>query len=146
MNKVGPILILIAALVVAATAPNILAVGQAPTAERAIPAEVRSVFAQRCAGCHKGARPPMGLSLEADRLASMIDAPSRQVPTLKIVDTEAPESSYLLKKVRRESGIVRRPMPPGRALSSEELKTLESWVNGLKGLARPDVLVPKLPD
>jgi len=49
-----------------------------------------------------------------------------------IIDTAAPEASYLLKKVRRESGIEGKPMPPLKALDAVELELLQTWVLSLK--------------
>ena len=97
-----------------------------------VPDNVKALFGQRCAGCHKGKFPPKGLNLEPAKVDAILDAPSREVPELKIVDTKAPEASYLLKKVRRESGISGRPMPPGKALAADQLQVLEAWLNGLK--------------
>lgn len=98
----------------------------------AVPENVLSVFKRHCVRCHTGPNPPKGLSLIPSRAAALIDAPSAEVPSLRLVDTEAPEASYLLKKVRRESGIAGKPMPPGKALAAEELQTLEAWIAGLK--------------
>ena len=100
--------------------------------DRAIPAEVQKVFKQHCVRCHTGPKPPKGLSLIPARIASAIDATSAEVPALKIIDRSAPESSYLLKKVRREEGIAGKPMPPGKALTAEEIQVLETWISGLK--------------
>ena len=97
-----------------------------------VPEGVKALVGSRCAGCHKGKMPPAGLNLEPANLAAIVDAPSRQAPPAKIVDRTAPETSYLLKKVRREAGIAGRPMPPGKALTAEELGLLEAWVAGLK--------------
>jgi mono/diheme cytochrome c family protein len=100
--------------------------------DRTIPADVQKVFKQRCVRCHTGPKPPKGLSLIPGKIVSVIDAPSAEVPTLKIVDRSAPEASYLLKKVRREEGITGKPMPPGKALTAEEIQVLETWISGLK--------------
>jgi mono/diheme cytochrome c family protein len=100
--------------------------------DRAIPAEVQKVFKQHCVRCHTGPKPPKGLSLIPARIASAIDATSAEVPALKIIDQSAPEASYLLKKVRREEGITGKPMPPGKALTPEEIQVLETWISGLK--------------
>jgi len=110
----------------------LLAAALGATAAAGVPDTVKALFGQRCAGCHKGKFPPKGLNLEPANAAAILDAPSREVPDLKIVDTKSPEASYLLKKVRRESGIAGKPMPPGKALAAEELQTVEAWLNGLK--------------
>ncbi len=106
-------------------------------AEQTIPGNVVSLFQERCAVCHKGKTPPQGLSFEPARIAAAIDAPSREVPESKIIDTAAPEASYILKKVRRESGIKGKPMPPPKALEADELTVLEAWVLGLEKFPVP---------
>jgi len=101
-------------------------------ASAGIPEGVRSVFQQRCAGCHKGTFPSGGLNLEPANLDAIIDKPSRKASGQKIVDPQSPEASYLLKKVRRGKDIAGKPMPPGKALAAEELQVLEAWIAGLK--------------
>lgn len=103
-----------------------------------IPDGVKTLLQKRCAVCHKGKFPPKGLNFEPANVAAVLDRPSREVPSLKIVDTEAPDASYILKKVRRESGITGKPMPPRKALTAEELQVIETWVAGLKQSAVPD--------
>jgi len=110
----------------------LLAAALGALAAAGVPDNVKALFGQRCAGCHKGRFPPKGLNLEPANVAAILDTPSQQVPDLKIVDTKAPEASYLLKKVRRESGIAGKPMPPGKALAAEELQAVEAWLQSLK--------------
>lgn len=97
-----------------------------------IPEGVVKLLQKRCAVCHKGNNPPRGLNFEPANIAAVLDAPSKEVPSLKIVDTKSPGTSYLLRKVRREAGIVGRPMPPPKALTAEELQVIETWIGGLK--------------
>jgi mono/diheme cytochrome c family protein len=97
-----------------------------------VPDGVKTLIQQNCAGCHKGMFAPKGLKLDPAHIAAILDKPSQEVPGLKIVDTKAPESSYLLKKVRRESDIKGKPMPPGKALTAEQIQIIETWVAGLK--------------
>jgi len=97
-----------------------------------LPADVASVFAKHCVDCHKGQFAPRGLSWEAAKIEAAFDVPSREVPGLKIIDTAAPESSYVLKKVRGETGIKGKRMPPGKALAPETIKVLEDWMLSLK--------------
>jgi mono/diheme cytochrome c family protein len=96
-----------------------------------LPDDVRSLFGQKCAVCHKGKYPPQGLNLEPANVPASLDTPSRQAPSLKIIDTKDPEASYLLKKVRREKGITGKPMPPGKALTEGELQVLRAWIESL---------------
>jgi hypothetical protein len=97
-----------------------------------VPDGVNGLFQKRCAGCHKGKNPPKGLNLEPAHVVAILDAPSKEVPTLKIIDTNSPGSSYLLKKVRRDKDIAGSGMPPGKALTAEELQIIETWIAGLK--------------
>ncbi|MBP1659390.1 MAG: hypothetical protein H6P95_582 [Candidatus Aminicenantes bacterium] len=101
-------------------------------ASQGVPAAVQAVFKSRCTSCHTGSKPPRGLSLIPDRSAFILGAPSAEVPSLRIVDTDDPSASYLLKKVRREPGISGKPMPPSKALPVDELRIIEDWIMGLK--------------
>jgi hypothetical protein len=79
----------------------------------AMPDNVKAVFKERCAVCHKGKYPPKRLNLEPEGLpASLLNAPSREQPALKLVDTASPEASYLLKKIKGSEGITGKKMPP----------------------------------
>lgn len=110
----------------------LLAAAAGAWAAAEVPEGVKTLVGGKCAGCHKGRMPPAGLSLEPANLAAVVAAPSRQSPGAKIVEPGAPEASYLMRKVRREAGISGRPMPPGKALTAEEIGVLEAWIAGLK--------------
>ncbi len=97
-----------------------------------IPADVLNILKKHCVRCHTGPKPPKGLSFIPGKVASAIDAPSAEIPDLKLIDTQAPETSYLLKKVRGDSGITGKSMPPGKPLTAEEIQVLEKWIAGLK--------------
>jgi hypothetical protein len=97
-----------------------------------IPDGVKELLQKRCAGCHKGNHPPKGLNLEPAKVAAILDAPSKEVPALKIIDTNSPGSSYLLKKVRRGKDIAGSGMPPRKAMTAAELQIIEAWLAGLK--------------
>jgi mono/diheme cytochrome c family protein len=97
-----------------------------------IPDGVLAVFKKHCVRCHTGPKPPKGLSLIPSRIAAAIGSPSAEVPEAKLIDPAVPEASYLLKKVRREGGFTGKPMPPGKALTAEEIQTVTTWIEGLK--------------
>lgn len=97
-----------------------------------IPEGVKTLIKQKCAVCHTGQRPPKGLSLIPGKIASAINAPSAEVPTLSIIDTANPEASYMLKKILRAGDIVGKKMPLGRTLKEADLETLKAWILGLK--------------
>jgi len=98
----------------------------------ALPDDVQKVFKNHCIRCHTGTKPPKGLSLMAGRSASVVGAPSAEVPELLLINPDDPGASYLLKKVRGDEGISGKRMPIGGRLTPEELKVLEDWAAGLK--------------
>ncbi len=103
--------------------------------------EVKAVFQKNCAVCHKGKFPPRNLNLEPGSLpASVVDVPSTEQADLRLVDTAAPESSYLLKKIRGAEGISGKRMPPPSrpAPTADELAVIESWIMGLKAPDAPE--------
>jgi hypothetical protein len=108
------------------------AAGSAARAPEDVPVAVRTLFKDHCVRCHKGRFPPQGLSWEPDRIAAAIDAPSRERPDLMIIDTSDPETSYVLKKVRGEDGIVRSAMPPDDPLTKAEIAILSEWIASLR--------------
>lgn len=98
--------------------------------------KVEKIFGKNCAtsGCHKGAYPKKKLNLESDKfLKSLVDKPSLQAGNYKLVDTQNPGKSYLLMKVKGDSGIVKERMPvDAPPLKAAEIKAIEDWVNSLK--------------
>jgi hypothetical protein len=135
-------------------------IGAAPSAERAATEEsaartdsiraalterVASIFRRSCAsaGCHAGAYPKARLSLEPDvMIAAVKDARSRQVDTLMLVDTRAPDRSYLLMKIRGDEPIRGERMPDrGQPLKAEEIRTIERWAESLAA-PRKELPVP----
>ena len=100
-----------------------------------MPEDVKTIFKERCAVCHKGKYPPKELNLEPEGLPdSLLDAPSREQPSLKLVDTASPEASYLLKKIKGDKSITGKSMPPpGKpALTGNEIALIENWIMGLR--------------
>ena len=87
------------------------------------------IFTPKCAtsGCHAGAAPAAALSLEADRLAEMIDAASNQEEGAKLIDPGNPDGSYILRKVKGTGG--GKQMPIGMdPLTPEEIQMIVDWV------------------
>ena len=100
--------------------------------------QVAALFQTNCAisGCHQGQHPKKKLNLEADKfLVDLVDVPSLQVDSLKRVDTNKPENSYLLMKVKDAKGIVGERMPDeAPALKPEEIAVIEQWIYELKAV------------
>ncbi len=103
---------------------------------------VAQILKKNCsvAGCHRGAYPLMSLDLGKDKfLKSLVNIPSQEVPSLKLVDTENPEKSYLLMKIKGDASIVGQRMPAGsRTLKDTEIKIIEDWVSSLEELQAPE--------
>jgi hypothetical protein len=117
-----------------------------------VPANIKSIIKQNCSvsGCHSGKYPASGHNFEPDKFAAtVVDAPSQEMPGLKIVDAAMPEKSYLLAKIKGEAGIVGKRMPANRdPLSEEQIRQIEDWIKSLAtGPSGTDVLAkPTRPD
>jgi mono/diheme cytochrome c family protein len=108
----------------------------AAQSDASVPGEVNAVFQKNCAVCHEGKCPPKKLDLEPGRLpASVVDVTSTEQADLRLIDTAARESSYLLKKILDAEGISGKRMPPPSepALAQDELAVLENWIMGAQG-------------
>lgn len=120
-----------------------LSLGLRPSLDRTeLTARVTKIFGQNCiaAGCHSGRFPPMELNLEEDKFqVGLLNIPSRQDPTLKLVDTRIPEKSYIMMKLKGNATITGKPMPYDRdPLSDEDIKIIEEWILGFEGLDKPE--------
>jgi len=100
-----------------------------------------AIFAKSCAvgGCHGGLYPKAKLSLESASFAGAVkNAPSREIDSLMLVDTQRPERSYLVMKVRGAGGIKGERMPiDAPMLSEEEIRTIELWAASIAVLEKP---------
>jgi cytochrome c553 len=115
----------------AARAESLRAVGPPPAAVTAI------IFHSSCGRCHGSDRPAVGLSLRRENFAAvMIDAPSREKPEYKLVDTENPDRSYLLMKLRGDEEIIGERMPIGSGpLPDHAIATIEAWIHEVSAAA-----------
>lgn len=88
------------------------------------------IFTPSCAlsGCHAGANPQQGMELSAGRsYAQIVNVRAVESTRLRIApgDTAA---SYLVSKVSGDATITGVRMPPGGALSPEQMTLLADWV------------------
>lgn len=131
--EIYPIVILI--LAVAGVSMGL----QGQNSEAALDAS--NIFEKNCSlpGCHRGSRPPQGLNLEKDRFKdSLVGVPSRQIPRLKLVDTQNSAQSYLIMKIKGSEGIAGRRMPLNSPpLGHQEMAAVEKWVQSLEGSDLP---------
>jgi hypothetical protein len=97
--------------------------------------EIAQILQQNCSttGCHQGRFPPMNLNLEKDKYRdSLIRISSQELPHLKLVDTDDPEKSYLLMKIRGNKAISGKRMPLNAPpLQNEDIKAIETWIHEL---------------
>jgi len=102
----------------------------------ALQKNVANQFKKHCAtsGCHRGQFPKKKLNLESDKFFdAIVDVPSLQIDTLKLVDTKAPEKSYLLMKIKGDKGIVEDRMPiDAPPMKAEEIAVIEQWIFSLQ--------------
>jgi hypothetical protein len=84
-------------------------------------------------GCHRGEYPKAKLNLEPEKMhAATVNVPSKQIETLKLVDTSDPEASYLLMKIRGIEGIKKNRMPINAPpLTENDIKTVRLWIHVL---------------
>jgi len=125
----------LATLMILGLSSSVMGIGPADVRELA-PANIKTIVKQNCSvsGCHSGKYPAANLSLEQDGFpASVINVSSLEVPELKIVDSAAPEKSYLLMKVNGGPGIVGKRMPANRdPLTEPQISALKDWIQSLK--------------
>jgi hypothetical protein len=101
----------------------------------------KRIFGGSCglsSSCHMGVSPKEGLDLStATSTLEYVDEESSQMPGAKIFDTESPEDSYLLRKLRgmdiaekASSGrsSTQMPPPPSMTLCDEKIQVIEEWI------------------
>jgi len=88
------------------------------------------VFDRSCAfsSCH-GSGGAGGLDLTPGQShASLVNVNSLGEPTEILVVPTDPDSSYLMKKLYGETGIVGDPMPPSVALEGDMIALISDWI------------------
>ncbi len=103
--------------------------------ESSLQEQVKTIFKRNCSvsDCHGGTYPRMYLNLEEDKfIKALLNIPSQEIPSLKLVDKEKPEQSYLLMKIRGDKAIVGRRMPlDSPPLREDEIKIIEDWISSV---------------
>jgi hypothetical protein len=109
--------------------------------------EVKTILKRNCSvsDCHRGTYPRMYLNLEEDKfLKSLLNIPSQEIPSLKLVDKANPEKSYLLMKIKGDKAIVGRRMPlDSPPLREDEIKIIEDWISSASATFEPEKTLPK---
>jgi hypothetical protein len=117
-------------------------------AEDGLQKEVATIFKRNCSvsDCHGGTYPRMNLNLEEDKfLKAILNIPSQEIPSLRLVDEENPEQSYLLMKIKGDKAIVGQRMPlDSPPLRENEIKTIEDWISSLiEAQSKQERLLPQ---
>jgi len=97
--------------------------------------DVQPIFTANCAfsDCHAGTDPVLGQNLsEGQAYASIVNVTSQEVPGLKRVLPDFPDSSYLVHKIQGTQGTVgggggRMPLG-GTPLTAEQIATIRAWI------------------
>jgi hypothetical protein len=95
-------------------------------------ADVQPIFSAACnaSGCHTGARPKEGLSLEVgEAYASLVGAPASQCSERLLVKPGDPAGSYLVQKLMGTQLCSGSQMPKaGQGLPDAEFETISNWI------------------
>ena len=95
--------------------------------------QIQPIFTAHCIDCHAGSGPPLSgvtLSLEAGvAYAEIVNQPSEQDASFKLVVPGIPNGSLLYWKVSSDTPPVGSTMPLfGARLSADELALLRDWI------------------
>jgi hypothetical protein len=99
---------------------------------------VYTIFQQKTcmsSSCHDASRPAQGLDLSSESAAqaNLIDVPSSECGSKKLVAPKLAAQSYLVDKLAGSGTcFTGGQMPKGAsALTSSQLDTVRTWINGL---------------
>jgi len=90
------------------------------------------IFTPKCAtaGCHAGAQPAQGLSLEAPSYAKIVNVDSTLATTKKLVVPSSAATSFLYEKVHSSTPASGVQMPnTGVLLSDTEQAMIAEWID-----------------
>lgn len=88
-----------------------------------------NVFTPVCTGCHAGAGAPVGLRLDEDSsYASLVNAPSAEVPSLLRVQPGNPDASYLIQKLEGTAAVGSRMPLNAPPLPASTIAVIRQWI------------------
>lgn len=113
----------------------LLVASNAAFAQTGIPDAVLDIMDESCAtsGCHAGPNARKGLDLTAETLyQAVVNVPSRDVPTLKLVQPGNPQQSYLFLKMVGGEGMKGKRMPRGNStLTAQQIQVVADWISSI---------------
>jgi hypothetical protein len=118
-------------LVLAAALASILVLAQT---EVSFKKDVQSILDNNCTGCHCAKKQKAGLNLSAPKAyASIVQVPSRQVPTLMLIKPGDPDQSYFWQKLAhtaKEGSGMPKAFFGSKKLSEADMNVVKTWIQG----------------
>src|SRR5215831_12992318 len=96
-------------------------------------ADIQPIFTQTCTSCHNATTRSGGLVLDAGvAFANIVQVPSGQVPSQNYVEPNAPDRSYLFRKITGAAGINGSRMPRNDPTffdrNPDQLTLVRQWI------------------
>lgn len=92
---------------------------------------IQPIFTTSCgfSGCHGGANPKEGLSLEPGQAYDeIVNVPSTRLPEWLLVKPGDPDASLLYVKIATDNPPIGSRMPLGGALSGPDIQAIRNWI------------------
>jgi hypothetical protein len=103
-------------------------------------------MAETCSGsvCHSGGDPAAELDMVSTNLAArLVDVPSSMCEGRLLVDSQNPEASFFLEKVRASDPECGAPMPfIGDPMNADEIACVEDFIHSLLSAVPADASMP----
>src|SRR5262249_38660122 len=96
-------------------------------------ADIQPIFTQRCTSCHYATRRSGGVGLDAGvAFATIVQVPRGGVPAQNYVEPNAPDRSYLFRKITGAAGISGSRMPQNDPTffdrNPDQLALVRQWI------------------
>jgi len=105
--------------------------GSQPPLEPTLDSIQANVFSMDCVGCHAGATPPQGLSLESadSSYTNLVNVPVPRDTSQVRVKPFDPDHSFLIHKLEGTQGSIGLPMPlRGLPLDPSKIAVIRQWI------------------
>jgi mono/diheme cytochrome c family protein len=103
-------------------------------AEVSLNKEIQPILDKNCVDCHNPKKPKAGLDLSpANAYASMVQVPSKQVPSTMLVKPGEPDQSYLWQKLNhttKEGSGMPKTFFGSKKLPDADLNAVKAWIQG----------------
>lgn len=96
--------------------------------------DIQPILDKKCVDCHGTSKQKAGLDLSAGKAyASLVNVPSKQVPSAVLVKPGSPEQSYLWQKVShtsKEGSGMPKSFFGSKKLPQADMDTIKAWIQG----------------